>query len=268
MSSMSNRTFTFLIMGTLLLFAVIMIAANNQMFPWQQGQIVVKGDGDEADDEVNLVKEDPSPGPGFVKVGGIWRRETDLGEPVVPNTKIKEGSLRNPGQSPRVKADLNPQVASVAKALKDKTNPERLTVFKSPKPFDKTSFEKNPDQYINTIEPGRAMQPAQPGPDVNPIRKRSPGIVKVIQGESTTLKVKADQNAFVTFHTTDLGVFNSGIKTVNVRADDKGIAEATYTATKGTIGNVRIVAASPYNSELAQFVVNVSLPEPIAEVEK
>ncbi len=264
MSRMSNRNFTFLVLGVVGLFIVALVTFNNQMFPWQGGQNVAEGDGE--DEKELAVKEDKSPGPGYVKVGGVWRKQTELGKPVVPNTKIKEGSLRNPGQSPRVKADLNPQVASVSEALKSKKHPERLSLFKSPPPFDKAEFEKDPDKVLNTIVPGRAMAPAQPGPDVNPIRKRSPGIVKVLQGESTTLRVKAARNAFVAFHTSDLGVFGSGIKTINVRADDKGIAEATYTATKGTVGNVRVVAASPYNSEIARFVVNVTLPKPIERV--
>lgn len=89
MSKMSNRNFTFLVLGVVGLFFAALVAFNNQMFPWQRVQAVAENEEEQAGKEGGIVKEDKAPGPGYVKVGGVWRKETDLGQPVVPNTKIR-----------------------------------------------------------------------------------------------------------------------------------------------------------------------------------
>jgi hypothetical protein len=165
------------------------------------------------------------------------------------------------GVTPGVPADRNPQVALVVQAVKEKTHPERLSVLIQPPPFDRAAFEKAPDKYLNTIEPGRVFQPAQPGPGVPRLLPHSPRLQRVVQGESVYLEVGGVPGMPVTFTSFDLGAFENDLNSITVRADERGRARVKFTATPGTISDINILAASPVTSGQVKYVVNVRLPE-------
>lgn len=203
----------------------------------------------------------------FIEIGGVRRPITDV-KPFKPRSDPKEaptvpdaGAI---GTTPPVKADANPQVVSVAEALKSGKHPERLTSLIVPQPFDQKKYESEPQAYLNIAEPGRIWQVAQPGKDVPRLIYRSERYQEAEQGQGVRLKVQAIKNAPVTFTSFDLGAFQNQLTTVTVKANEDGLAQATFTGTPGTIGAVNILAGSPMTSGQLKFQVNVLLPKKTA----
>ena len=201
---------------------------------------------------------------GYVMIGGVQRPKTDVEPKFRDAIEIGENPAMemNYGVTPMVKPDANPQAASVAEALASKTHPERLTPAILPAAFDPEKYQADPQTYINTIEPGRVFQPAQPGEGVFPLRTLTPRLVRSEQGQSVPLRVRATPGAPVTFTSFDLGQFENELNSITVQADGNGIATVRFTGSGGTINDVNILAASPVNSGQAKFVVNVNLPRP------
>jgi len=162
------------------------------------------------------------------------------------------------GRTTPVKGDANAQVRSVAEALRDKDHPERLSALLPIKPFDPKSYKEDAKAYLNTIEPGRCFQSAQPGNDVPQLRPLSPQFQNVAQGQSVTLRVQVAPKAPCSFTSFDLGKFQNELTAITVEADEKGVAETKFFGTPGTINEVNIVAASPTSSGQARFMVNVT----------
>ncbi len=204
----------------------------------------------------------------YVMVGGVRRPKTDLkAQSGVPGARSEaeatEDQMADYGETPLVPADANVYTKSVAEAYKTKTHPERVSSMVPSRPFDPEVYKQNPADYLETIEPGRVFDPAQPGPDVTRLVHTAPRAMTVVQGESVPLQVKAIPDAPVTFTSFDLGRFRESLLTsVTVKADEKGIATARFEATPGTIGHVDILAASPLTSGQLRFMVNVTMPKP------
>lgn len=219
---------------------------------------------DVADKQETVKPEGPvgKPREGYKEVGGIYRPESDLNFAKRDEaSKAKRKPLIDPGLSPAVDPDANPQVASVYEALQSRKNPERFSSFVRPAEFDATAYEADPDTYINTIEPGRVFQSAQPGPDVKRIRAVSTRYQRVTQGEQVPMVVQATAGAPVTFTSFNLGHFENQLTSITVKADADGKAAVRYTAAKGTINDVSILAASPVTSAQAEFRLLVQLPK-------
>lgn len=157
-----------------------------------------------------------------------------------------------------MEGNANPQVRSVAEALRDKKHPERLSALISPKPFDREAYRNDPKAYLNTVEPGRCFQSARPGKDVPQLRPLSPQFQNVAQGQFVTLKVQTAPKAPCSFTSFDLGRFENELTAITVEADERGVAETKFFGTPGTIDEVNILAASPMASGQARFMVNVT----------
>jgi len=157
-----------------------------------------------------------------------------------------------------VKAGENPHAASVAEALREKNKPERLSMLIAPKPFDLAAFEADPEKYLATVEPGRVMQGRQPGRDVPALRAANGHQFRVEPNGKVALEVKGAQRAPVTFVSADMGTFEENrLNCVTVRADENGVARATFVATHGADGDVNILAGSPMASGQVRFTVLV-----------
>jgi len=156
-----------------------------------------------------------------------------------------------------VKGNTNPQVRSVAEALRDKSHPERLSALIPPKQFDPQAYRADPASYNNTIEPGRIFQSAQPQRNVPQIRMMSEQLQDVKPGDAVTLRVKAAPKYPVSFSSGDLGSFANKLNTITVEADEVGVAEVKFYASPGMKNTARIIAASPMASGQASFLVNV-----------
>jgi len=58
----------------------------------------------------------------------------------------------------------------------------------------------------------------------------------------------------------DLGTFSNGLTAITVRADEEGVAKATYTASGGVIADVSVLVGSPLASGQVSFFVFVTEP--------
>ena len=163
------------------------------------------------------------------------------------------------GFSPPVSPTANKQVEGVYAALKDRSSPNAFSSFAVAKAFDKEAYQKDPDAYINEVEPSRVFSPAQPGDGVKAIRANGSPYHDVRQGESVTLSVEVNPGDPVTFTSFDLGYFTNQLTSITVRADEKGVANAQFTAGGGTIDDLKILAASPVTTGQVKFKLNVRI---------
>jgi hypothetical protein len=204
-------------------------------------------------------QHDPKQQP-MVDVGGVKRPASDLAKNEPSDTE-KKSEERGYGVAPSVPEDLNPQVRSVAEAIRTKSHPERVSVMMKPSAFDAKAYGADPTAYLNIVEPGRVFQTAQPGKGVKRIAPLSPYFQRVAQGQSIALKVKAPAGAPVTFTSFDMGEFANRLTSITVAADNKGVAQTQFFGTPGTIANVNILAGSPVAAGQVKFVAHVVLPD-------
>jgi hypothetical protein len=162
------------------------------------------------------------------------------------------------GTTPAVRADLNPNLRSVAEAARDGTHPERLTALLAPAPFDAQRFAADPQAYLDVVEPGRVFQSAAPGEHVPELELVGDAIATIPQGASTRLRVRGVPLGPVTFTSFACGAFANHLTSITVRADDAGVAEAIFTAPPGTLNDVNILAGSPLSSGQVNFCVTVT----------
>ena len=95
------------------------------------------------------------------------------------------------GSTPYIDANTNAQTQAAYQALKTGEHPERLsTLIYSQEAFNLDTYRENPAEYLNIPEPGRAFQPAQPGPGVPKIQPISRPYSEVEQGNEIELSVK------------------------------------------------------------------------------
>ncbi len=197
----------------------------------------------------------------FVEVGGVRRPISDVKRQrdKIAALESKRQKGADYGTFPKIEPDANPQVKSVVEAFRDGKHPERISAMVLPQPFDAAAYKANPIAYLNVVEPGRVWQPAQPGPGVSRIGSVSAKYLEAEQGQPTTLSVKALPDAPVTFTSFDGGAFDNQLTSITVKADEKGVAKATFIGTTGTINDVNILAASPATSGQLRYVVNITL---------
>jgi hypothetical protein len=170
-------------------------------------------------------------------------------------------TVGQPNRSPTAEVEAVPAAwvqarAQVAETMK--TAPERLSPTGKVEPFDKDSFEHDPEAYLSRIEPARCFQTAKPGPKVPILDVGSPLRTQVTQGDAAILWAKAVPNAPVTFTAFGGGYFKeNGVSTVSVRADARGLASAKYTADVGITGDVSVVVGSPLSAGNQRFFIRV-----------
>ena len=162
------------------------------------------------------------------------------------------------GKPPELPANANANIASVVEAVTTRQFPERRSPLIMPPPFNGAAFAANPQAYLNVVEPGRVFQSAAPGLQTPVLRTLEGASFMIAVGESCTLKVQTAPNAPVSFLTMDLGTFSNGLTAITVRADQQGVATATYSASDGVIADVNILAGSPMASGQVQFHVVVT----------
>ncbi len=123
--------------------------------------------------------------------------------------------------------------------------------------FDRERYLADPQAYLDVASPTRALEPAQPAADVpmlEPVGAMAPTIAP---GGSVVLRAKTDPGMPLNFMSSGLGSFDSGLTSISVAADEQGIAEARFTATRGTVGPCPIIAASPVRGGTIRFLVTV-----------
>ncbi len=216
----------------------------------------------------------PRNGPRMVNVGGVERRQRDprAVAAMAPQQEqieqfIAKVNARNndPNKEPieppnkPLRKGMSANIDSVIEAYQSGENPERISPMFVPKPFDLASYQRNPQAYVDVLEPGRAWQSLPPGPDVKSIGTNQE-VHKMKPKESVRLRARAVPKAPVTFTSTDLGAFENDLASITVIAGEDGWASAVLTATPGTEGDVNVSAASPMTSGRLVFRVRVSEP--------
>jgi hypothetical protein len=124
-------------------------------------------------------------------------------------------------------------------------------------PYDHQVFLADPQAYCAEVVPGRIHQTALGGPDTVPLLAQGSQDFTVKPLQSYTLQVQGVANAPVTFQTHGLGAFANGRTTQTVASDASGRAKVTWTAVKGTIGDVVVLAASPLAVGQTRFFIEV-----------
>lgn len=263
---MTNKSFGWLV-ALLIVGALVAVAgiSNGWFGAGQRGPIArpTTANSKEASNEPTI---DPnkSPGPGYVKVGGIWRPAIDVERKSdESNTETKYASLPSAGSTPVVAYDANKSTRLIKEALDsgDEKLISRLSVMHEAKPFDRAAFEKDPQTYLDEVEPGRIWQSAPEGEGVKQIARYGDFYRQLLQGESAPLTVKVAPLMPVTFYSPHLGRFENQLTSITVRADENGKATATWTAAPGTHDETTIVVASPSTSGQANFLIDVVIPD-------
>ena len=216
-------------------------------------------DGDIGGGDAPRADADPR---AVVEVGGVRRPASDVRRPGRGDADRPGPRLPDYGTIEPVPADTNPNTRSVAEALRTGENPERLSALVPPTPFDPEAYEADPRAYLDVVEPGRVWQSLDPGPDVPRLRRATPPISEIVQGESVALRANAPPGTPVTFTSFDLGAFQNRLTSITVAADEEGVATATFTGTSGTLFDVNVLAASPAASGQLRFTVTVNPPRP------
>lgn len=157
--------------------------------------------------------------------------------------------------------DPNPRVQSILEAKRTGKFPERLTPLVAPKPFDAAAWERDPEAYLNVVEPGRVEQASQ-DPAAQAITTTEPPRIRhVPTGETLVLSVRAVPGAPVSWACTRGGLFTeSKVGAVTVRADADGIARVTFFATPHAEGETTVLAASPFCAGQAEHILLIDPP--------
>ncbi|MBA2480706.1 MAG: hypothetical protein H0V44_08590 [Planctomycetes bacterium] len=127
----------------------------------------------------------------------------------------------------------------------------------APKGFNREKYLADPAAYLDLLAPSRSVEPAQPAADIPMLQPIGTTGAAIGVGQSCILRVKTEPGMPATFASSGLGSFESGFPTITVAADEQGIAEARFTATKGTIGDCPIICASPVRGGTIRFLVRV-----------
>ncbi len=199
----------------------------------------------------------------LVEVGGVRRPMSDITRsPGIESDRRNPDIVKLFGEVPSQAKDANPAVQSAYEAIQDGKNPERISPVFLPADFVLAQYEEDPEAYLNRHEPGRVFQSAQPGEGVPVLELVGEQQHMINQGESVRLSVKTLPNMPVTFASFDIGTFDNGLASVTVAADDAGVAKASFTGSRGKVGEVNILAASPVATERIHFNVFVIPPTP------
>lgn len=176
---------------------------------------------------------------------------------------------RNFGRVQPVSADATAQTASVREAYEaarngDNSLTHRISPYVEVPAFEPEKWDSDEQYrkaYLDQHVPGRVFRTAQPGPTVPILRPAGNRFYRIEQGQEVTLKALAPSGAAVTFTSFDLGKFReSQLTSVTVVADERGIASATFVATRGTHHDCRILAGGPMTSGQVRYLVTITIP--------
>ena len=251
---LSNRSFAIITIVAVGAICFALAAWNNG---WFKSDKPIAQTGDEP---ANNADEDKPPQPGWLKTGGVWRPPSDIRSVRKRDLDRTDRKGHDWGRSESVDPETNANTKSIKQAIGNKDLAYRLSSMQPAPPFDREAYEKNPQKYLDEIAPGRINQSLQPGPRVVSIKRKGKYLNTLVQGESVVLAAKVEPQMPVTFHSPRLGNFENKLTSITVRADETGIAKATYTASAGTHGEIDLRASSPVHSDVARWLVDVVKP--------
>ena len=164
------------------------------------------------------------------------------------------------GKLPAIPVSGNPAAEMIVETMRTGEHPERVSVLFAPPAFDLSAYQRDPALYLAESVPGRVFQVAQPGEQTPVLKRLSPMLHEVAQGDAITLRVRATPGMPVNWNTFDCGAFDNGLTAISVAADERGVATVAWRSTTGVIDGVEILAASPVMSGQLRFSIKVGIP--------
>jgi len=160
--------------------------------------------------------------------------------------------------------DPDPRVQSVVTALRSGEHPERIDYHVAPAPFDPAAWARDPQAYLDRVEPGRAFQVAF-DPELPALSAIGASWHQVTVGETLTVAVQATPGAPVSWLSPAGGLFTeTGLNALTTRADAEGVARVTWYAVPGTIDQAVVVVGSPLLRHQVHFNINVVARDEVA----
>jgi hypothetical protein len=155
---------------------------------------------------------------------------------------------------------MNAHKKHVLAALKDPANNSgAISLTGKRKKFDRKRYITDSSYYIDSVEPGRSLDAAMPGPGVKRLERVGASSFRTIQNKTINLSAKTEAGMPLSFTAFDGGQFQNGLSFITVKADSGGVATAEFTPTEGVISQARVGAASPVSSGTLQWNVIVHL---------
>lgn len=154
-------------------------------------------------------------------------------------------------------------MASVAEAQDGGQHPERLSLQIAPAAYVRPTDDAAMQRYLNTIEPGRVYQTADPATGAPALAAEGGGTTVVIPRlGSTSLAMRTAPGAPCTFLALEGGSFDdSSLSCATVLAASDGIARVTYRADAGTVDDAAILVGSPAAVGTLTLIVHVHHPD-------
>lgn len=123
--------------------------------------------------------------------------------------------------------------------------------------YDHSVYLADPEAYVKRVVPGRIHHTAMGAEGVPSLMPLSQTDRQVAALGTLEFKVKAMPQVPVTFQTHGLGAFSNQRTTQTVSSDAEGIATVTWTAIRGTVGDVVVVAACPLAVGQVRFLGHI-----------
>jgi hypothetical protein len=163
--------------------------------------------------------------------------------------------------------DPDPRVQSVVMAMRQGGHPERLSIEFDPQPFDLEAWERDPESYLNVVEPGRIRQIATSITESTPrLKSVGPSAIGLRTGEEAELAVRAVPHAPVSWYAAAGGVFTeSRLNAITVRADADGVARVHFYAVPGVFSDAPVVSGSPLAAGNVVFTISIPAEEQLIE---
>ncbi len=203
-----------------------------------------------------------------LRVAGARAEAADVSVPAPPGsvpgmphraTRPRGGPRLDPAtrvHAPSAQAEAN--LRSVVEAAQTGLHPERLSPLIPPAPFDPEAFVRDPQAYLDIVEPGRVFQSADEEDALTSLEPEGPVHLETVPRGSVRLSVKGEPLSPVTFTSFDRGAFENDLGSITVLTDATGAASVRFIATVGTIDDVNILSASPLTVGQVAFRVTVN----------
>ncbi len=205
--------------------------------------------------------DDPPASEEFVQYRRDRRGSEDPPPPPREPDSSQEAAQKTAPAATRIAERHAKQRLSIASASRSNTQPERLSPDFPPRPFLAAEYVRNPEAYLEVIEPGRCWQTASEesdAPELVVANDRTE--ISVPAHGSVELSLQIPAGAPATFSSFGGGTFPNTLNSITVEADSSGRATTSWAASAGTVLEALIVASSPQARGTAQFRLTVQGP--------
>jgi hypothetical protein len=154
---------------------------------------------------------------------------------------------------------LNANQRSAVEAVQTHSHHERLSPLMPPKPFDRAAWERDPQAYLDVVEPGRVFHTAtSPGPDTPHLKAAETSHVSFTQpGAKVPLMVMGAPGSPVTFTAFGAGEFTeNGMNSISVKADARGYARVEFKVPEHARQMLPVLVGSPMSVGNQRFLID------------